>query len=143
MKRAGVYIEARGANESLIRRIQIAFLVALSALCMSCSVQPVPNTPAEDGTAWWAYQQCLASLSRYQDKEVCNRVGTSMGSSYTDYTMGQYLYVDDYQPTGSIFTNQSYKAVRSVAYKTYLENLDPATQEDLKSQWLALAAQAE
>ena len=128
--------------QSIIRRIQLAFLAGLSLLCISCSTPVVTNT-RDDGSASWAYQQCVASLSRYQTVQACNGIGTTSGSSYVDYTYGsQYQYVNDYQQTDSIFTNRGYKAARAVAYETYVDALPAATQAELRAQWLELAKTA-
>lgn len=128
--------------ETIVRRIQLAFLAGLSLLCISCSTPVVTNT-RDDGSASWAYQQCVASLGRYQSPQACNRIGSSGSSSYVDYTYGsQYTYVNDYQQTDSIFTNRGYKAARAVAYESYIDALPASTQAELRAQWLDLAQSA-
>ena len=129
----------------VIRYFQLVLFAGLAAACVGCSTDPVYNTPAEDGTAWWAYQQCLARLSPTANPARCNTVGVTSGVSYTDYSLGRSNYNNPYQPTGSIFTNSGYKAARPVtdkqladAYRAYVESLDPATQQQLAEQWMSL-----
>jgi hypothetical protein len=128
------------SSESIVRRIQLAFLAGLSLLCISCSTPVVTNSRSDDGSASWAYQQCIASLSRYQSPAACNQIGVSNGSSYSDYTYGsQYTYVNDYQQTDSIFRKSSMKAATRTAYETYVDALPEASQLELRAKWLELA----
>jgi hypothetical protein len=139
------------ATDSIVRRIQLALLAGLSLLCISCSTPVVTNTRSEESTASWAYQQCIASLTRYQNSSACNQVGVSNGSSYADYTYGsQYQYVNDYQQTDSIFRKTSAKVGQAAvlkkasvsAYETYVDALPEQTQRELRSKWLSMAGDA-
>lgn len=138
--------------DSVVRKLQLAFLAGLSLLCISCSTPVVTNTRSDETTASWAYQQCIASLTRYQNASACNQIGVSSGSSYADYTYGsQYQYVNDYQQTDSIFRTTSTKVGQAAAlkkasvtaYETYVDQLPQETQTQLRVQWLALAEQAD
>lgn len=125
--------------QNLDRRLQLLLLAMLSILCVSCSTPPVPNSSWDDGTAYWSYQNCLASQSGNQ--RACNMIGVTNGSSYTEWNYGTNPYVSPYQPTDSIFQGRFFRAARAVSYQDYLNALPADVQAEMRSKWLELAAQ--
>lgn len=65
----------------------IGFCLVLAGLNSGCSTPDVPYTnPDPQETAWYAYQNCLASLPRAASASVCDKVGTSRTQSSYYYT---------------------------------------------------------
>jgi hypothetical protein len=124
-------------------RLSIAALLAIG-FGTGCST---PNLIEIDNTdsAFYAYELCLESLSRYEDPRKCNSVGTREGRSmsYTDYTFGRHLYESDYQATDSIFRKSSLESEQRTAYREYLAALDEESRQELIQAWQSLVLEAE
>lgn len=126
-------------SQRIQERLTLLLLAALSFLCVSCSTPTVPNSGFDEGTAYWAYQQCMANQAQYGNQRACNMIGVTNGVSYTDWTYGSNLYVNDHQPTDSAFQGRFYKAAQASSYETYVNALPVTVQDEMRMKWLELA----
>lgn len=123
----------------LVQKITLVAAVCMMAITnIACSTPAVPDKESDPKElAWWAYQECLESLSPYQSTSVCDDVGRARNRSRSSYSGKAFIAGGQGQKVQDL--SQQF----TIGYKEFLNQLDDETLAQMTLEWQEISASAQ